>query len=113
MRRRVIGMLAASTVIVLLATGCGDDSGGGDDVAAYCEKSAELDAADGLPSDADLDEIKELAPSEISDQVAVLVDAFQDEGEAAFENAGEEFIAASQAVEGFEADNCDSTDSTE
>ena len=113
MRRTVIGVLAASAMIVLLATGCGDDSGGGGDGAAYCDKSAELDAADGLPSDADLDEIKELAPSEISDQVAVLVDAFQDEGEAAFENAGEEFIAAGAAIEEFEAENCDSVESGE
>lgn len=112
MRRTVIGVLAASAMIVLLAAGCGDDSGGGD-VAAYCDKSAELDAADGLPSDADLDEIKELAPSEISDQVDVLVDAFQDEGEAAFENAGEEFIAAGAAIEEFEAENCDSVESGE
>ena len=98
--------------MVLPAAGCGDDSGCGD-VAAYCDKSAELDAADGLPSDADLDEIKDLAPSEISDQVDVLVDAFRDEGEAAFENAGEEFIAAGAAIEEFEAENCDSVESGE
>ena len=113
MRKTVVGVLAVGAVTVLLTAGCGDDSGAGGDVAAYCDKSAELDAADGFPSDADLDEIKELAPNEISDEVALLVDAFQEEGEAAFENAGEDFIAASAAIEEFEAENCDSTDSRE
>jgi hypothetical protein len=113
MQKTVIRVVTASAIVVLLAAGCGDDGGSGDgdgDLAAYCALSAELDANDDFPSDEDLDRIKELAPSEISSQVTELVDIFKEQGEAAFDNQTEEFVATGQAIDAFEAENCDEAD---
>ena len=107
MHKTVIRLVAASAMIVLLAAGCGDDGDSGDDVAAYCEFVAGLDAADDFPSDDDLDRVKELAPSEISDQVAVIADAFKEQGEEVFDDPSEEFITAGEEIEAFESENCD------
>ena len=100
----VLRGLAAVAVALLVAAGCGDDDGG-DDVAAYCDFSAQLDAADETPSDEDLDRIAELAPSEISDEVQTVVDEFKASGEEAF--VDESVVEAFETIEAYEAENCD------
>lgn len=106
----MIRLIAASAVFVLLAAGCGDDGGGGDDVAAYCDFVAELDEGDGIPSDEDLDKVADLAPSEISDEVNQVVDAFKEQGEEVFAEASAELITASEAIETYESENCDTAE---
>jgi hypothetical protein len=68
---------------------------------------AELDEGEGIPSDEDLDKAADLAPSEISGDVDTLVAAFKADGEAVFEEASDELIAASDAIEAYESENCD------
>ena len=102
----------AVAAVVLVGSGalaaCGDDDG--DDVQAYCDLSAELDEQEGPPSDEQLDEISDLAPDEISEEIDFVVDRFNEDGEAAFEDpeVGERFVV----IEGFETENCDGGDAS-
>lgn len=101
--RRSIALVAV--VALVGVSGCGDDDDGGDDVAAYCAASAELDAEESFPTDEQLDEIAELAPDAISDEVETVVELFKEEGEAAYQREDIEDLFA--PVEEFEAENCD------
>lgn len=93
---------ALACAATLALAGCGDDDDGGGEasVEAYCDKAAELRDMDGRPSDADLDEIAELAPDEISDDVDTFLGALGDD------EPTEEVLAAVQAIDDFEAANC-------
>ena len=72
--------IAAALVIASLAfVACGDDDNGSAssaDLAAFCTKAAETNQPGTLPTPELLAEYQALAPDEISDPVAVLVDAF-------------------------------------
>ena len=95
--------IGAMSIASLGFVACGDD--GGDDVAAYCDLSAELDAQGTVPSLEQLDEIASLAPDEISDEVDTVVEIFKAEGEAAFSDP--ELEEAFVSIDEFEAENCD------
>jgi hypothetical protein len=95
----IVGVFASVGVAA-----CGDDDEG-EDIAAYCDFSAELDAQDSFPTDEQLDEIADLAPEEISDDIDDVVALIKEEGEAAFENPDIEELFA--PIDDFEAENCD------
>lgn len=105
MRRVVIGGFAA---LALAFTGaCGDNgeientADGSGSAQEYCAMSAELDAADAPPTDEQLDEIVEVAPAEIKDDVRTLADAIREED---FE--AEAAQEADQNLQAWEAQNC-------
>lgn len=104
-------------LMALGAAACGDDdeaSNGEDEVAAYCEFSASLDELDGLPSDEQFEELRDLAPAAISDAVSTAVDELIENGEAAFEDeANEEFFSALDEIEAYEEENCGREDADE
>lgn len=95
----IVGVLASVGVAA-----CGDDDDG-DDIEAYCAFAEELNAQESFPTDEQLDEIADLAPDEIADDVDALVALVKEEGEAAFENPDIEDLIAS--IDDFEAENCD------
>lgn len=94
----IVGVLASVGVAA-----CGDDDDG-DDIEAYCALSEELDSQEeNLPTDEQLDEINELAPDEIADEVEAVVALLKEyEGETDFE-IQELFVP----IDFFEAENCD------
>jgi uncharacterized Zn finger protein (UPF0148 family) len=107
-------ILAALGVVSLVAFGaaCGDDDGGGDDLAAYCAKVAEFEAMDEQPSDEELDEIIDLAPEEVRDDVSTLVEALK----ADEEPEGEELdtvLEAEERITAFEEENCGTGEATD
>lgn len=91
---------------------CGDDGGGGD--AAFCDVIEELEGVD-QPTVDDIEEAADAAPSELEDQMEILVDAarafeeFEEDGdESAFDDLDEEeFEQAAEDVEDFARDECD------
>jgi hypothetical protein len=101
MTKRSLVILVA--LVGLALAGCGDD-GDGDNVDAYCDFSAELDEQDGAPSDEQLDQVADLAPDEISDQIDVVVEILKEEGPEGFGDP--EVMAAFEEIEDFEAENC-------
>jgi hypothetical protein len=103
--RRSIAFVAVVALVGL--AGCGDDDDGGD-LAAYCTASAELDAQESFPTDEQLDEIAELAPDEISDEVDTVVELLKEEGEAAYQ--GEEIEDLFAPIVDFDTENCTSTE---
>lgn len=105
MHGTLIKAVATSAIMVLFAVACGDD-GGGDDVGAFCDFVTKLDQVEGFPSDEDLDRIKELAPSEISDQVTIVADAFKEQGEAVFDDPSKEVLAAGNEVTAYQEETC-------
>jgi hypothetical protein len=105
MHRTVWRTIIVSLVVLGVAVGCGDDDRG-DVVDAYCALGAQLDATQGFPSDEELDRIAEAAPSEIREDLQIVVDAFQDKGEAVFDEENEELTEAIGEVEAYDAANC-------
>lgn len=103
---------SAAFLLLLGAAGCSDDGGG--DVQAYCDFSASLDD-EAEPTQEQYDEIKSLAPSEISDEVDLVVNDIEEVGPDAEEipDFSDEFFAALDDIEAFEAENCDDGGSTE
>jgi hypothetical protein len=100
---------ASLSVAVLLLFGmvaCSDDDGG-DDVQAYCDFSASLDQV-GEPTSEQYDEIASLAPSEISDQVELVVDDLNEADSDAEDvpDFGDDFLDSLDDIEAFEAENC-------
>jgi hypothetical protein len=72
--RRMAGVL----MVVALGGGmvaCDGDSGSGGSIQAYCDLVAELNERSEAPTDAQLGDLKEAAPSEISDSVETVTDA--------------------------------------
>lgn len=110
--RKIVGLVAAMTLLGTAAA-CGDDGGGEGDLEAFCRLGAETDDSDEFPTSAELDELRDVAPAEIRGDVDTLVDAFQEiEDPEDFEAALEvlstpEVAEASENIEAFVAENCD------
>ena len=105
--RRVV--TAGCAALALAMTGACADDADNDDVAAesgsaeeYCTMSAELDAADAPPSEEQLEEIVDVAPAEIKDDVQTLADAIREED---FE--AEAAQEADRNLQEWEAEHCD------
>jgi hypothetical protein len=103
-------IVAALIIATLALAACGDDADGSAsnaDLAAFCTKAAETNQPGTLPTPELLAEYQALAPDEISDPVAVLVDAFAAAGDdpaAAFSDP--EVIAAIEQITEFESEQC-------
>ncbi len=73
----------------------------------YCGIAQEINDQEDFPSAEQLEEIRELAPEEIADEISTVVDAFLAAGDdpfAAFEDPAVE--AAFGPIEAFDAENC-------
>ncbi len=87
--RRLVAVTAAAC-LTLAVTSCGDDdstataigassttaASADGDLTAYCAQMDELNNQDGPPTEAQLTEVKSLAPSEVADDVSAVADAF-------------------------------------
>jgi len=103
---RVLALVGA--LVALPLVGCGDDGGG--DVAEYCELSTESESAD--PTDEDvLNDLEDAAPDEIADEVETAVDEIRNNSDEVFAGESDEFNEAVEAIEEFEAENCDTESS--
>lgn len=104
-----IRLAAVGAIVMLGLAACDSDDGGGD-LAAYCELSAELDDTEGFPSDEQLEDLRDAAPDEISDEVGFVVDRVTeaDDPREAFED--DEVNSRIETLEEFEAENCDRPD---
>lgn len=99
----------ATIAVVLLAgtaSACGDDD---DDAAfaGYCEIARTLNEQEQFPTTEQLEEIRDVAPEEIADEVEVVVDAFVDAGNdpfAAFDDPDVE--EAMGPIEAFDEERC-------
>ena len=107
MRRAVVAGCAA--LALALSGACAADDTDNDDVAAesgsveeYCDMSAELDAAGAPPSEEQLEEIVDVAPDEIKDDVRTLADAIREED---FE--AEAAQEADRNLQEWEEEHCD------
>lgn len=97
---RVVTSVVA--VVALLLAGCGnDDEGDEQSIVAYCELSRTLNEADREPTEEELDQLVQLAPDEIQDEVATLVQAVES-GD--FDDP--EIAEADQALSSFEEEHC-------
>ncbi len=107
---RPIAAAAVVTVASFALTACGDDddaSASTTDLTAFCAKAAETNEPGTLPTPELLAEYQALAPDEISDPVAVLVDAFAAAGDdptAAFSQP--DVVAAIEQITAFETAQC-------
>ena len=110
MRRPLAALAALSALLIPLAACGGDDDGGGDSIQAYCDFSAGLDGQEDFPSDEQLDELIELAPDEISDDVDFVAGRFKEENDTP-EDAGAVFdepdiVERIERIEAFEQEQC-------
>lgn len=122
-RSRRARAAATAMTLALLVAACGDD----DDEAAttttttvaegdaasthdaYCAKSAELDSGDGPPATEIFEELKELAPDEISAEVDLAADAFiEADGDFGAAMGAEGVEDAIGVIEEWEDENCES-----
>jgi hypothetical protein len=118
--RILIGLTACGS-LALAACGSDGDSGGGGDVEAFCAALAETAESDlDTTEEEDLAQVRAIAdsaPSEISDAMDTLVDAFEQLQAFDFENATEDQMAefeellpafeeATTDVERYARDNC-------
>jgi len=118
-RSRVWKLMAGLTVLAVVGAGCGDDDDAdtsSDDTADeeasgefedYCTVARELDEQEDFPSIEQLEELRDTAPDEISEEIETVVDAFAAAGDdffAAFEEPGVE--EAFGVIEPFEVENC-------
>ena len=110
-RRSPVRLVAAALVIASLPlVACGDDDDGTAstaDLAAFCAKAAETNQPGTMPTSELLAEYQAVAPDELSDPVAVLVDAFTAAGDdpaAAFSDPV--VIAAIEHITAFESEQC-------
>ena len=74
--RRLLSILTAVPLCIALGA-CGDDdpASDGPDAAAYCAAAAELESSATEPTEEQFDQIVSVAPEEIRDDVAALVEA--------------------------------------
>ncbi len=87
-----------------------DATGGDDALTAYCEYITSLDERLGFPTDDEWDRLAELAPNEIADDAAVIVEWAKRVGEAYEIDYGEEGgpdpSGAASRIEAFSESNC-------
>ena len=120
--RRWTIAVSAAVALGLIAAGCGDDDdaddtttteaeAAGDDIdpefADYCALAIELDEQPNFASSEQLEEIRDLAPDEIADEINLVVDKFLAAGDdpgAVFDDP--EVGAAFEPIEAFEAEHC-------
>lgn len=112
MKQRVLGVMAIVTVMV---GGCGggDDESSAGNLEEYCRLSAEAAESSTLPSAGRTEDFVDAAPSEIRDDVRVIVDALNSVDDpddvaaliAAFEEP--EVVESISRVEAFDAENCE------
>ncbi|HUF32386.1 MAG TPA: hypothetical protein VMN58_04160 [Acidimicrobiales bacterium] len=116
------GMWAAAAAVTLLGlVGCGDDDGettgasdttvAGDEHQEYCDASAALDEADGPPTADQVNDLVEIAPDDILDDVELAAERYSELGMDAF--ADGEFNQAIERVEEWEAENCEGREEDE
>jgi hypothetical protein len=110
-KQRVLGVMAIVTVMV---GGCGgDDESSAGNLEEYCRLSAEAAESSTLPSAGRTEDFVDAAPSEIRDDVRVIVDALNSVDNpddvaaviAAFEEP--EVVESIGRVEAFDAENCE------
>ncbi|MBA3584814.1 MAG: hypothetical protein H0W36_09875 [Gemmatimonadetes bacterium] len=102
MRKLIVTLTVAGLVGVIGAVPAG--AGGSGDVKKFCKANLAIDANEDTPSDRQLERLRDTAPPEIAETVDSAVTQFQDEGDAAFEDA--EFTAAIAEIDQFVLDNC-------
>lgn len=113
--------IAALAAFAMLTTACGDDddesTAVGDDAPQgetasaeeFCAASAELDSGDGPPTAEQFEELKTLAPDEISADVELAADAFiEADGDFGAAMAVDGVEDAIGALEEWEGENCES-----
>ncbi len=98
-------------VLSLAAAACGDDddTASSDDSEAYCELAAELDAQEDFPSAQQLEDLRDAAPDDISDEVGLVVEKFLqgiEDGDPGVAFADPEVEEAFGPIEAFEEDTC-------
>jgi hypothetical protein len=113
MRNHRWSWLAVGLTAALVLSACGDDDdvdeGASDDVAAYCEAVAVVDATDDVTVE-QIEAVRDAAPEEISEAVDVVADAFvegieADDIESVFSDP-EVNQALEDTIEPFEEENC-------
>ena len=93
-------------------TACSSDGGGGS-VEAYCALTLQLNEQEDFPSDKQLDELVDSAPSEIRDPVKTAASALKDAGDNPAEAFNDPDVAeAVTKIEAFEQKNCEEADSS-
>jgi hypothetical protein len=100
---RTASIVVACALAGLALLGCSDDDDGGG-IEAYCELWIEIDEQEASRTEENLNELADLAPSKISDQVDILVDAFTDEDPEAILEP--EVEGALVRMKRFGTDNC-------
>jgi hypothetical protein len=97
------GSIGAVVVLVVALLGaCGDDDDG-EDLAGSCDLMADIAGPEDVSVEK-LDDLLAIAPNEIEDDVRLIRDQVDADGETAFEN--EEVGVAFERVGSFEADEC-------
>lgn len=111
MKRFFVLILVALAATFGLAA-CGDDDEG--DLAAYCDLVDELDQQEDFPSDDQLDELRDVAPAEIRDEVDLVADRLSEanddpqDAEQVFDDP--EVQEAIGEIEAYEEENCPARD---
>lgn len=102
--------LLAAALIALALAGCTDDTSSEQppEVAQYCALSAELDAQEEPPSEEQLEQIEVVAPPEIADDVATLVEAVRTQ-----DFSDPDVEAAERSLLAWEEANCPDAGETE
>lgn len=102
--------IAAAIVVASLAfVACGDDDDGSastTDLTAFCAKAAETNQPGTVPTPELLAEYQALAPGEIADPVAVLVEAFAAGDDLAVVFSDPDVVAAVEQITVFESEQC-------
>jgi hypothetical protein len=96
-------LVVAATAGALLLGACGGDDAADDagDAAAYCDLVETLESQDSRPSDEQLEQLAEVAPAEIRDDVELFGNAIANDDMEA-EGVGE----AESNILAWEEDNC-------
>lgn len=102
--RSVSGMAVLAVVGGLVLGACGDDDDSGEaDLAATCELMSTIEGPEDITVEK-LDELLDVAPDKIEDDVRLIRDRLDEVGEAAYEE--EEVGAAFERVGTFEEQEC-------
>lgn len=119
--RRLANAAGAAIFGVLSLGACGNDANDaattttttrsqapqlGDDAQAFCEANDELDAEEGPPTGEQLQELADIAPTEMKDETGVVAERFAVEGLDAFDDA--RVSEALGNIESWRQENCPS-----